>query len=179
MPSSGPFWISPADIDIDHQVQEALCHDLERVADALPGLPTPDKVRRLAERVDRVVEEHFPRAEALFASMPDSERPTEQELRRLRNMHTMDAVHGEDLIDIMWDRVCDRSTGSQNDLAYMLRCFFDGCRRAIAYKESLLARGQRMPVNPDRQSPQAAREKGSCRNDRLSPVQSRRLFAAG
>ena len=28
-------------------------------------------------------------------------------------------------------------------LAYMLRCFFDGCRRAIAFKECLIALAER------------------------------------
>ncbi len=179
MPPSNTPRLSSADLDIDHQVQEALCHDLEDIADALPQLPTPAKVRRLAERIERVVDEHFPRAERVLAELPEGRRLTERELRRLRSMHTMDAVHAEDLVDVLWARVCDRPIGSQTDLAYMLRCFFDGCRRAIAYKESLLDRRCRQRVSRDRLSAPAAREKAPCSNGRLSPSQSPRLFAAG
>ena len=38
---------------------------------------------------------------------------------------------------------------SPGTFGYMLRCFFDGCRRAIALKESWLAAARRADVTPD------------------------------
>jgi hypothetical protein len=53
-------------------------------------------------------------------------------------MHVMDATHGEDLITMLWDSTARGIVTRPGEFGYMLRCFFDGCRRAIALETVLL-----------------------------------------
>ena len=58
--------------------------------------------------------------------------------RQLAEMHAMDTVHGEDLIGLFWDSTARGSVTRPGEFGYMLRCYFDGCRRAIAIENALL-----------------------------------------
>jgi hypothetical protein len=127
-------------LDDDHQIQRALCRDLEAIADALPGAPTPAVLRRIGERIERVTQEHFPRAIEALAALPPDCSPTREELAMLDSMQATDATHGEDLVTALWQHVLRTRPPNPAELGYMLRCYFDGCRRAIAFKESLVAR---------------------------------------
>lgn len=135
------------ELDHDHQVQQALCADLERMADELPAIQPPAKVRRIAERIEAVPATHFARAEFLLGSLPAECRPSDIELHRVAEMHAIDSVHADDLVGALWEYLARRPGLASGQLAYMLRCFFDGCRRAIAFKEALLARAR--AINPD------------------------------
>jgi len=133
-------------LEEDHLIQRILCSDLEAVADNLPILPSTLEVRRLCDRIMRVTATHFVRAEQVFDSLPIGQRPGAATLEMLHAMHQLDELHGHDLIVALWQHV-GRTNGSHvGELAYMLRCFFDGCRRAIALKESLMALTQRPVV---------------------------------
>jgi hypothetical protein len=130
-------------LEEDHAIQRILCNDLEAVADNLPALPSTVDVRRLCDRIMRVTATHFVRAEQVLDSLPAEQRPSAATLEILHAMHQLDELHGHDLIVALWQHV-GRANGSHvGQLAYMLRCFFDGCRRAIALKESLLTLAQR------------------------------------
>ena len=132
-------------IEEDHLIQRILCNDLEQVADNLPVLPSSIEVRRLSDRIQRVTSTHFARAEQVFDCLPVEDRPDPDMLRSLHSMHQLDELHGQDLVVALWQHVGRTSGGNVGQLAYMLRCFFDGCRRAIAFKESLIGRaGQRV-----------------------------------
>jgi len=133
----------------DHLIQQVLCDDLEAVADRLPALPSLPVIRALCERIQRVTTTHFARAEMVFAVLPRACRPGEAALAALRRMHQMDEVHGEDLITMLWDHACRNESRNVEQLGYMLRCFFDGCRRAIALKESWIARADMPPIRVD------------------------------
>lgn len=127
------------ELEDDHQIQRALCHDLEAIADRLPQAPSPVQLRRIAERIERVSTEHQAHAEALFRALPAECRPREKELAMVDTMHAIDAIHGEDLVTALWNYVETDPERRVGELGYMLRCYFDGCRRAMAYKEALLA----------------------------------------
>ncbi|MBT2189032.1 hemerythrin domain-containing protein [Sphingobium nicotianae] len=127
----------------DHIIQRVLCHDLEMLADGLPALPPLTAIRRLCDRIDRVVTTHFRRAEAILGNLPAEQRPGFCSLTELRHMHQMDEVHAEDLIAALWHYARQGDESEVGQLAYMLRCFFDGCRRAIALKESWIAKAGR------------------------------------
>ncbi len=129
-------------LEDDHQVQRALCRDLEAIADALPDAPSPDTIRRVGERIERVAALHFPRALALLGTLPADCAPSPEEFAILAAMQANDATHGEDLVVALWRHVRRDPGVNAVQLGYMLRCYFDGCRRAIAFKESLLARAR-------------------------------------
>lgn len=125
----------------DHEVQHALCDDLESVADMLPDLPDASRLRRLCQRMESVTIQHFGRAEALFETLwpaPSRTAPQQALLDMLARMHIIDSVHGQHLATVMWDAMVRTGAVPVGELGYMLRCFFDGCRRAIAYREVMM-----------------------------------------
>ena len=123
----------------DHLIQRVLCNDLEAAADRLPTLPPLPAIRRLCDRIQHVTSTHFARAEQLFAALPPGQRPDDAALAALRQMHQLDEVHGQDLVAALWEHARAPRPGKADQLGYMLRCLFDGCRRAIALKESWIA----------------------------------------
>jgi len=123
-------------LEDDHVVQRSLCHELETVADRLPALPSPAETMRLCKTVQRVTATHFARAERIFATLPVAHRPGPAFLSALHEMHQFDRMHGEDLASELLRSVEPGTERDVGKLSYMLRCFFDGCRRAIALKES-------------------------------------------
>ncbi len=142
----------------DHQIQRALCRDLEAIADALPDVPSPAQVRRIGERIERVSTEHYAHALGVLRSLPEACRPSETELAALEAMHAIDASHGEDLVTALWEHVERSPKRHDGQLGYMLRCYFDGCGRAMAFKEALIGRAIHAAlddVKADRQLPPA------------------------
>lgn len=135
------------ELEDDHLIQRALCHDLEAIADALPKAPTRRQLRRITERIERVSSEHHPHTLALLRALSAGDRPDEEALAALAAMHSIDTSHGEDLITALWDYSESDAATRGGALGYMLRCYFDGCRRAMAFTEALLARAlARAPV---------------------------------
>jgi len=128
------------EMEDDHQIQRALCHDLEAIADALPKAPPHAQLRRIAERIERVSKQHHPHALALLLSLPPEQRPSQEALSALAAMHSIDTSHGEDLITALWNYSESDTDRQEGALGYMLRCYFDGCRRAMAFKEALIGR---------------------------------------
>jgi hypothetical protein len=124
----------------DHRRQRCLCAVLERVADDLPDLPSIGAVLDIEQQLAAYAGRHFPLETALFqrlsvdATCPSAERI----LNEIRHNHAIDALHAEDL-SVELRRLSGASRAvPAGELAYMLRCFFDGCRRAMAYEELAL-----------------------------------------
>ncbi|GAA0336527.1 hypothetical protein GCM10009087_53760 [Sphingomonas oligophenolica] len=124
----------------DQDARAALCTELEQLADALPALPTPARVRRLCNQIDIVTSIHFRRADAILAEAAAGfdVPPASGALEQLAEMHAMDTMHGEDLISVLWDSVARGTVARPGEFGYMLRCFFDGCRRAVALENMVL-----------------------------------------
>lgn len=134
----------------DHFIQQMLCRDVELIADGLPDLPALPDVRLLCDRIEHVTESHFSRAEAAFAALPDGQRPDAAALAMLRQMHQLDEIHAQDVVAALIQHASQPSADQVGQLAYMLRCFFDGGRRLIALKESWIARAQQQaPIRSD------------------------------
>jgi len=171
----------------DHAIQRLLCDELETVADGLPDLPPPDAIRRLCDRILWITETHFARAEAIFGRLPPGCGPSPTALAALCRMHRLDEVHAQDLVAQLWKYAAGRAhcngghgaaragpaavrcaegrsaapmAGEVGQLAYMLRCFFDGGRRAIALKESWIAEGGAAAVRLTTARPAAGEGKG-------------------
>ena len=130
-----------AQLQDDHDARGALCTELESMADGLPTLPCPGRVRRLCNQIEAVTSFHFRRADAILvaAAAGLGVPPVPEMLERLRDMHVMDATHGEDLVTVLWDSTARGAVARPGEFGYMLRCFFDGCRRTIALEDTLLA----------------------------------------
>lgn len=129
-----------AQLQDDHDARGALCAELESLADGLPTLPAPARVRRLCNQIETVTLLHFRRADAILveAAAGLDISPVRDTLEQLRDMHLMDAMHGEDLITTLWDSTARGAIARPGEFGYMLRCFFDGCRRAIALESMIM-----------------------------------------
>jgi hypothetical protein len=137
-----------AQLQDDHDARGALCAELESLADGLPALPAPARVRRLCNQIETVTLLHFRRADAILveAATGLDIPPVRDTLEQLRDMHLMDAMHGEDLITTLWDSTARGTIARPGEFGYMLRCFFDGCRRAIALESMMMTLIEREPA---------------------------------
>jgi hypothetical protein len=128
-----------AELQDDHEARAALCAELERVADALPSLPAPARVRRICHQIESTTT-HFRRVDMMLEALAPRENASfvSDMLERLAGMHLMDALHGEDLIAILWDSTARGAVARPGEFGYMLRGFFDGCRRVAALESLLL-----------------------------------------
>lgn len=111
----------------EHELDRALCADLERLADGLPRLPADVTVRRLCDRL-------------LAASERWADRRWAQVLHNSPawQARIADSLHAEDVVVAIWAHWRDPTEASTGQLSYMLRALFDGRRRAIALEEAQL-----------------------------------------
>jgi hypothetical protein len=124
----------------DHHKQRSLCTDLEHIADNLPNLPSADDVRRIGERLAGYADRHFPQEKELFQRLSGdtASAPAARILKEIQHNHAVDEMHAEDLsVELRRLSGAPRAAPA-GELAYMLRCFFDGRRRAMAYEELAL-----------------------------------------
>lgn len=116
------------DVPNEHEIDLALCADLEALADKLPKLPTNAELRRLTDRMQA--------AAARWGSSAVTERM--RSLEQALECRLLDSIHAEDVGDALWSYWRQPSRKDAEQLAYMLRALFDGRRRAIAIERLAL-----------------------------------------
>jgi hemerythrin-like domain-containing protein len=132
----------------EHGEQRRLCSVLEQIADKLPEVPSPDAIIDVGRRLSSYSQRHFPLEARLFlrlanhANCPSAARI----LSEVSHNHAIDAIHADDLAAELQRLSGTTRAVHPGQLAYMLRCFFDGCRRAIAFEELALLKlgGERL-----------------------------------
>lgn len=112
----------------EHEIDLAMCSDLEALADGLPGLPGDAELRRLTERMQA--------ASTRWARSTKTKKI--QIVEPARECRLLDAIHAEDVIDAIWNYWRAPAPKDAERLAYMLRALFDGRRRAIAIERLAL-----------------------------------------
>lgn len=117
----------PCALQAEHEIDLALCADLERLADDLPRLPDSMIVRRLCERVLSASERW---SAGRWAAVLGKSAAWEARLT--------DSTHAEDVVEAIWAHWRAPSPASTGQLSYMLRALFDGRRRAIALEQAQL-----------------------------------------
>lgn len=127
------------EFETEHAIQRALCDNLETIADTLPAAPSPMQIALIEEQIERISKQSHPHAIAMLMALPAERHPSEEALAALTAMHSLDASHGDDLITALWNYDEEDPGRPESALGYMLRCYFDGCRRAIAFTEALVA----------------------------------------
>lgn len=131
-------WHVIAEIDLaamlaGHGEQRRLCAVLEALADDLPDLPDNEELSALAQRL-LAFASGAPAEEPTFARLGLTRGTDGGILAELSRWRLLDALHAQDLADILAGGSGD--PGKDIDrLAYMLRCFFEGCRRTIMLSE--------------------------------------------
>ena len=120
--------------------QRRLCADLERIADNLPDLPSSEAVRHIEDRLGGYADRHLPPQTELFQCLSGDavSAPVSRILKEILHNHAVDATHADDLsVELRRHSGASRAVPA-GELAYMLHCFFDGFRRAMAYEELAL-----------------------------------------
>ena len=132
-----------AQVADSHVRQLALCLELERVADSLPGNIDRQRCLYLARAVCRTVadghslEERnlFPVVEARLVQLAD----VSSTIERLRWEHMADLCVAEEIRDALMQLGRGEEGPSPETLGYLLRGFFEGVRRHVAFERELLA----------------------------------------
>jgi hypothetical protein len=122
----------------DHGAIERLCVRLEGCADQLPKRPAADAVADLCAALQARVLDHLDREDRLLVAM--FARELHNPLCRalvdsIHSRHVGCAVLAQDLIATLKAHSAGQRTICADALGYMLRCFFDGCRAAMAFEE--------------------------------------------
>lgn len=129
----------------EHAGLRRLCDRLEATADALPRLPPPQARQDLALALGKLAQ-HQAREEAVLRQLLPLRGAgglATRLLAQIAGQHALDQIHAQDLGGAL--TAPGMAEAPVLALAYMLRCFFDGCRRAMAFEELViltLARGR-------------------------------------
>ncbi len=126
-----------------HACQLALCEDLEAIADGLPVNVNRQLCLHLARVVcptvaaAHEVEERvlFPAVQRLSSSLTDLDGTIE----RLRWEHFEDMCFAEELHDALLSIGRGEPKMTADAAGYMLRGFFEGVRRHVAFEQEMLA----------------------------------------
>ncbi len=118
--------------------QLELCRKLEDLADNLPNDVDPQNCLALAREIFPTLKQaHEFEETVLFPELRKYYSENEQlmsTLERLRFEHWEDESFAEELRDCMINFVNEHSADCINSLSYMLRGFFEGVRRHIAFE---------------------------------------------
>lgn len=121
-----------------HELLLKLCNSLERIADCLPNIPNVQECLVLCRDIFPIVKNaHNFEEKILFPILhkyQDDNGALDKNLERLCYEHWEDESFAEEISDAFRAYI-DRPIKAEADkLAYMLRGFFEGIRRHIAFE---------------------------------------------
>ena len=131
----------------DHAALDQLCARIETLADRLPDRPTPQEAEALCDALRIGFGRQVVRDERLLARLFAAELPQplcHTLLDHIATRHTACLLQAEDIIVALQPNpeasLCSEAFG------FMLRCFFQACRQAMAIEEMavLTLGGQRL-----------------------------------
>jgi len=121
-----------------HQAQLTLCMELEGIADSLPDELDTRKCLITAKAIYPVVRlaHEFEEAEVFPLLLNISGRDAElaASIERLRFEHWEDQSFAQELNDVLYCQATDSASCNAETTGYMLRGFFEGLRRHIAFE---------------------------------------------
>lgn len=125
-------------LSVHHKNQLDLCNRLEGLADRLPNNVDRQECLSMSWQIFPVVREaHKFEEETLFPALYakcQTEKSLQQSLERLKFEHWEDESTAEDISLSLRELVSDPVSANTEKLSYMLRCFFEGVRRHIAFE---------------------------------------------
>ena len=120
------------------QVLHDLCNQLEEIADALPENVDGQKLLTIARHIFPTIKTaHYFEEMRIFPHIrveAEGESDLIHSLERLQYEHWEDESFAEELCDAMIKFVMDDQDQAAETLSYMLRGFFEGIRRHIAFE---------------------------------------------
>jgi hemerythrin-like domain-containing protein len=121
-----------------HKKQLKLCERLEAIADSLPDKVDTQECLSVARGLFAIVwQAHRFEEDVLFAVLEGSDIESDtlpESLKRLQFEHWEDESYAQDICDSLTRFVIEPDTRNPESLSYMLRGFFEGVRRHIAFE---------------------------------------------
>lgn len=130
-------------LDAAYREQLSLCDALEEIADSLPASVNRQKCIYAAKALGPAIKsQHVCEETVLFPwlfSQPNAEKALEETIARLKYEHFEDECFAEELTDALL-RLGAGDAVNMEAVGYMLRGFFEGLRRHIAFERDHLLR---------------------------------------
>lgn len=127
---------------VHHNIQLQLCEELEEIADTLPSVSNTQKILIICRDILPIVKKaHQFEEKTLFpvlAPTKAEDNVLSRNLERLRYEHWEDESFAEEICDELKLFVINPSKVVVDKLSYMLRGFFEGMRRHIAFEVEYL-----------------------------------------
>ncbi|MEZ5791256.1 MAG: hemerythrin domain-containing protein [Nitratireductor sp.] len=121
-----------------HANQLRLCSELEAIADSLPDNLDPKACLSIARMTPSLLKQAHDFEEGSLFSLLRERLPDDAELadslERLRYEHWEDESYAEEISAVLMDWAMCTSRRSAEATGYMLRGFFEGLRRHIAFE---------------------------------------------
>ena len=138
--------VSPADplkrIMREHALQLGLCDALELIADGLPDSVDRRLVREVTGILEHGLRQHFKAEEEVLFPLLRRRGTADQALLaaldQLEKEHTRDEDVCAELLEELHDLAARGRARNADMLGYMLRGFFEGQRRHIAWENSVV-----------------------------------------
>jgi len=132
--------------------QLELCNSLEDIADSLPDDVDPQDCLHTARALYPAVKSaHEFEENVLFPVLDEikkSDAALESSLERLRYEHWEDESYAQELTDVLMDWAKGDKSRNPETTGYMLRGFFEGIRRHIAFEgEHIIPKVRQMLIN--------------------------------
>ncbi len=129
--------------------QLELCNSLEDIADSLPDEVNPQICLHTARALYPAIKSAHEFEENTLFPVLDKMRETdpalESSLERLRYEHWEDESYSQELTDVLMDWAKGGNDRNPETTGYMLRGFFEGIRRHIAFEgEHIIPKVQQM-----------------------------------
>lgn len=122
--------------------QLGLCALLEDIADSLPHNVSRSNCMLAAQNIQPIVQAaHTFEEQYLFPRLlKDGHKQEELKpvLARLHAEHCEDESYGDEIVDALEELASDHKLANIDKLSYMLRGFFEGLRRHIAFEQEHL-----------------------------------------
>lgn len=127
-----------SELSLHHQRQAALCDELEGLADALPVSLNNQRCLTVARQIFPIVQRaHQFEEQTLFPMLDllsNKDESLNNSLERLRFEHWEDESFAEELSECLLEFGKSNSKSDADKLSYMLRGFFEGLRRHMAFE---------------------------------------------
>jgi hypothetical protein len=130
------------ELQAGHAAKQQLCDELEAIADSLPEevdrLACLELSRRIHPLVVQAQRFEETRIHPILQTLRPGDGALDASLERLRYEHWEDESYAEELQSALGELAKNGPTGNAETAGYMLRGFFEGMRRHIAFEREHL-----------------------------------------
>ncbi|WP_417519446.1 hemerythrin domain-containing protein [Minwuia sp.] len=132
----------PTTLADEHDLVRHICDELERVADALPDMPTASVIGTLVLALRVGIPAHCTEEERAFRTWlgtgPEPSGPHRRALERLTSEHSENEPLGHELAEALETVQAEGRIRNPDALGYLIRLYFHTMRRHVEWEEYIL-----------------------------------------